>query len=30
MTITGWLFGSYKTYMYTIPVEVIRNRRICR
>lgn len=22
MTITGWLFGSYKTYMYTIPVEV--------
>ena len=22
VTITGWLFGSYKTYMYTIPVEV--------
>lgn len=22
VTITGWLFGSYKTYMYTLPVEV--------
>ena len=22
VTITGWLFGSYKTYMYTIPVEI--------
>ena len=22
VTITGWLFGSYKAYMYTIPVEV--------
>ena len=25
ITITGWLFGSYKTYMYTIPVEVKDN-----
>lgn len=25
VTITGWLFGSYKTYMYTIPVEVKDN-----
>ncbi len=25
LTITGWLFGSYKTYMYTIPVEVVDN-----
>ena len=25
VTITGWLFGSYKTYMYTIPVQVQDN-----
>ena len=25
VTITGWLFGSYKTYMYTIPVQVKDN-----
>ena len=25
VTITGWLFGSYKTYMYTIPVDVKDN-----
>lgn len=25
VTITGWLFGSYKTFMYTIPVEVKDN-----
>lgn len=25
ITITGWLFGSYKSYMYTIPVEVKDN-----
>ena len=25
VTITGWLFGSYKTYMYTIPVQVNDN-----
>ena len=25
ITITGWLFGSYKTYMYTIPVQVQDN-----
>ena len=25
LTITGWLFGSYKTYMYTVPVEVVDN-----
>lgn len=25
ITITGWLFGSYKTYMYTIPVEITDN-----
>lgn len=25
VTITGWLFGSYKTYMYTIPVEIKDN-----
>ncbi|MFR6634505.1 MAG: hypothetical protein ACLUQ6_06045 [Alistipes onderdonkii] len=30
MTITGWLFGSYKTYMYTIPVEVRDEGRIRR
>lgn len=23
ITITGWLFGSYKTFMYTIPVEIV-------
>lgn len=22
LTITGWLFGSYKTYLYTVPVHV--------
>ncbi len=22
VTITGWAFGSYKTYLYTIPVEI--------
>lgn len=25
LTISGWLFGSYKTYMYMVPVEVIDN-----
>ena len=25
VTITGWLFGSYKSYMYTIPVQVQDN-----
>lgn len=25
LTLTGWLFGSYKTYMYMVPVEVIDN-----
>lgn len=25
LTITGWLFGSYKSYMYTIPVSVVDN-----
>lgn len=25
LTISGWLFGSYKTYMYIVPVEVIDN-----
>ncbi len=25
ITISGWLYGSYKTYMYTIPVEVVDN-----
>ena len=25
VTITGWVFGSYKTYMYTIPVQVNDN-----
>lgn len=25
VTIAGWLFGSYKTFMYTIPVEVKDN-----
>ena len=25
VTITGWLFGSYKTYMYTIPLQVNDN-----
>ncbi len=25
LTITGWLFGSYKNYLYTIPVEVKDN-----
>lgn len=25
LTISGWLFGSYKTYMYIIPVEVVDN-----
>lgn len=25
LTITGWLFGSYKTFMYTVPVDVKDN-----
>lgn len=25
LTITGWLFGSYKTFMYTVPVLVVDN-----
>ena len=25
ITVTGWLFGSYKTFLYTIPVEVVDN-----
>ncbi len=25
LTITGWLFGSYKTFMYTVPVSVVDN-----
>lgn len=25
ITITGWLFGSYKSYMYTIPVNIEDN-----
>ena len=25
ITVTGWLFGSYKSYLYTIPVEVKDN-----
>ena len=25
LTISGWLFGSYKTYMYMVPVEVEDN-----
>lgn len=25
LTISGWLFGSYKTFMYIIPVEVVDN-----
>ena len=25
LTISGWLFGSYKTYMYMVPVEVVDN-----
>ena len=25
LTISGWLFGSYKTFMYIVPVEVVDN-----